>query len=44
MSGEQKEAFPPQSVTLTLEDDIDISRGDVLVKSENQPDGRKTLM
>ena len=43
MSGEQKEAFPPQSVTLTLEDDIDISRGDVLVKSENQPDGRQDI-
>lgn len=31
------EAFPPQSVTLTLEDDIDISRGDMIVKPDNQP-------
>ncbi|MBK7182674.1 MAG: sulfate adenylyltransferase subunit CysN [Bacteroidetes bacterium] len=31
------EAFAPMSVTLTLEDEIDISRGDTLVKSENQP-------
>lgn len=32
-----QEAFPPLSVTLTLEDDIDISRGDMLVKPDNQP-------
>ncbi len=31
------EAFPPQSVTLTLEDDIDISRGDMIVKPDNLP-------
>jgi sulfate adenylyltransferase subunit 1 len=30
-------AFPPQSVTITLEDDIDISRGDMIVKENNQP-------
>lgn len=30
-------AFPPQSVTLTLEDDIDISRGNMIVKEDNQP-------
>jgi sulfate adenylyltransferase subunit 1 len=30
-------AFPPQSVTLTLEDDIDISRGDMIVSSDNLP-------
>ncbi len=30
-------AFPPQSVTLTLEDDIDISRGDMIVHPDNQP-------
>ncbi len=29
--GNLDEAFPPQSVTLTLEDDIDISRGDIIV-------------
>jgi sulfate adenylyltransferase subunit 1 len=33
-----KEAFPPISVTLTLEDDIDISRGDMIVRSQNLPD------
>ncbi len=32
-----EEAFAPQSVTITLEDEIDISRGDMLVKSDNKP-------
>lgn len=36
--GELDEAFPPMSVTLTLEDEIDISRGDVLVHSSNVPE------
>jgi sulfate adenylyltransferase subunit 1 len=31
--GELERAFAPQSVTLLLEDDIDISRGDMIVKS-----------
>jgi sulfate adenylyltransferase subunit 1 len=31
--GEQQEAFCDQSVTLTLTDEIDVSRGDVLVKA-----------
>lgn len=35
--GEKKEAFPPQSVTLLLEDDIDISRGDMIVDPHNPP-------
>ena len=43
MTGELQEAFPPQSVTITLEDDIDVSRGDVLVRSENRPEGRQDL-
>lgn len=34
---EVKEAYAPQSVVLHLEDDIDISRGDLIVKSDNQP-------
>ncbi len=33
-----EEAFPPQSVTLTLTDDIDLSRGDMLVKPDNLPE------
>lgn len=31
------EAFAPQSVTITLEDDIDISRGDMLVREFDHP-------
>ena len=31
------EAFAPQSVVLTLKDEIDISRGDMLVKANNPP-------
>ncbi len=31
------EAFASQSVTFQLTDDIDISRGDIIVKQENQP-------
>jgi bifunctional enzyme CysN/CysC len=34
---ELDKAFPPQSVTVTLEDEIDISRGDMLVHPDNQP-------
>ena len=34
--GELEEAFPPMSVTLTLEDEIDISRGDLIVKKGNE--------
>lgn len=36
--GEIDEAFPPLSVTLTLEDEIDISRGDMIVRTQNQPE------
>ena len=35
--GELEEAFPPMSVTLLLEDDIDISRGDMIVRENNSP-------
>ena len=35
--GELQEAFPPQSVTLTLADEIDVSRGDMLVRSDDLP-------
>ena len=35
--GELQEAFAPMSVSITLEDDIDISRGDMLVRKNNQP-------
>ena len=32
------EAFPPMSVTLRLSDDLDISRGDMIVRENNVPD------
>lgn len=33
-----EEAFPPMSVTIRLEDEIDISRGDMIVPSDNLPE------
>ena len=35
--GEVAEAFSPMSVCITLEDDIDISRGDMFVRENNKP-------
>ncbi|MFH1102078.1 MAG: sulfate adenylyltransferase subunit CysN [Methanobacteriota archaeon] len=35
--GKIKEAFPPMSVVIQLTDDIDISRGDMLVREHNTP-------
>lgn len=35
--GELDYAFPPQSVTLTLEDEIDVSRGEMLVHPDSLP-------
>ncbi len=36
--GSLEEAFSPMSVSIQLEDDIDISRGDMIVRSNNQPE------
>lgn len=36
MDGEIDEAFAPMSVSINLEDDIDISRGDMIVRQNNQ--------
>jgi sulfate adenylyltransferase subunit 1 len=36
MNGSVEEAFAPMSVALTLEDDIDISRGDMIVRENNK--------
>jgi bifunctional enzyme CysN/CysC len=38
LDGPLEEAFPPQSVTMLLEDDIDISRGDMICRSLNRPE------
>ena len=40
---EIEETYPPMSVTLTLEDEIDITRGDLIAKSDNQPKVLKEL-
>ncbi len=36
--GPIEEAFAPMSVVMRLEDDIDISRGDMIVRTNNQPE------
>jgi sulfate adenylyltransferase subunit 1 len=36
--GELEQAFPPQSVTILLQDDLDLSRGDMIVRENNQPE------
>ena len=33
-----QEAFAPMSVSITLEDDVDVSRGDMIVRSNNRPE------
>jgi bifunctional enzyme CysN/CysC len=35
--GPVQQAFPPMSVTLLLEDDLDVSRGDMFCRPHNQP-------
>ncbi len=35
--GDLEYAFPPQSVSLTLEDEIDISRGNMIIHPDNTP-------
>lgn len=34
--GELDEAFPPMAITLTLNDEIDVSRGDMITHTDNQ--------
>ncbi len=41
--GPVEEAFHPMSVTITLEDEIDISRGDALAKPNNLPESGQDL-
>jgi bifunctional enzyme CysN/CysC len=38
LTGPLEQAFPPQSVTIRLADDVDASRGDVLVSTDNPPE------
>ena len=41
--GPVDEAFAPMSVTIQLEDDIDISRGDMIVRKNNQPEPKQDI-
>lgn len=41
--GELTEAYPPMSVTILLEDEIDISRGDMIVRENNQANSTQDL-
>jgi sulfate adenylyltransferase subunit 1 len=43
MQEEVKEAFSPMSIAMTLEDEIDISRGDMLAKPNNLPTATQDL-
>lgn len=36
-NGSVEEAFAPMSITINLEDDLDVSRGDMIAKKNNQP-------
>lgn len=40
---ELDEAYAPMSVSITLEDDIDISRGDMIVRTKNKPESSQDL-
>ncbi len=42
-SGALEEAFAPMSVSITLEDDIDVGRGDMIVRSNNRPEAKQDL-
>lgn len=38
IDGEMEEAYAPMSVTMLLKDDLDLSRGDMIVRQNNQPE------
>ena len=42
-TGRLDEAFPPLSVTIRLEDDVDVSRGDMICRPHNRPDETREL-
>jgi len=41
--GEQEEAHPPESVTVLIEDNFDLSRGDMIVRENNKPEVSQDL-
>lgn len=43
LTNDVEEAFPPMSVSIELEDEIDISRGDMIVKPNNQPESSQDI-
>jgi bifunctional enzyme CysN/CysC len=43
LEGKLDQAFPPQSVTVLLEDEIDVSRGDMLVGAGERPQAARLL-
>lgn len=43
LDGSLEESFTPMSVSMTLEDDIDISRGDMIVKPTNKPQASQDI-
>jgi bifunctional enzyme CysN/CysC len=42
-NGAVEEAFPPMAVTMLLEDDLDVSRGDMICRPSNQPTGTRSF-
>ncbi len=43
LEGGVTEAYSPMSVAITLEDEIDISRGDIIAKPDNQPENTRNV-
>ena len=43
LENQLEEAYAPMSVSITLEDDIDISRGDMIVRSNNKPEASQDI-
>jgi sulfate adenylyltransferase large subunit len=43
LDGQLDQAFPPQSVTVRLADDVDASRGDVLVHVDDAPEPQREI-
>ncbi|WP_458040303.1 MULTISPECIES: sulfate adenylyltransferase subunit CysN [Bacteria] len=41
--GEVTEAYPPMSVTVRLEDEVDVSRGDMISRPNNQPQSTQDI-
>ena len=41
--GELEQAYAPMSISIQLEDDIDISRGDMIVRSNNKPEATQDV-